>query len=179
MSCGIDEAGRGPLAGPVVAGAVIIKKRKFKSRIDDSKLLTPKERQEAFKEIKKNCLIGLGVVNNKIIDRINIFQATRLAMKKALSFLRIKPHLLLVDGNMKLGVPIKTRYIIGGDRRCLSIACASIVAKVTRDRIMEEYHRILPMYGFKDNKGYPTRAHKRALVEFGPSQIHRKSFKLN
>lgn len=177
LSCGIDEAGRGPLAGPVVAGAVIVKKRRFKNRIDDSKCLTPKEREEAFKEIKKKCLIGLGIVDNKVIDRINIFQATRLAMKKALDSLKIKPHFLLVDGNMKLGIPISTRYITGGDGKCLSIACASIVAKVTRDAIMNTYHKRFPVYGFKFNKGYPTKTHRKALTQFGPSPIHRRSFK--
>lgn len=161
----------------MVAGAVIVKKRRFKNRIDDSKRLTAKEREEVFKEIKKKCLIGIGIVDNKVIDKINIFQATQLAMKKALASLKIKPHFLLVDGNMKLNLPIKTKYITGGDGKCLSIACASIVAKVTRDAIMNAYHKRFPIYCFKDNKGYPTKAHRKALTQFGLSPIHRRSFK--
>lgn len=161
----------------MVAGAVIVKKRNFKNRVEDSKRLTVKEREEVFKEIKKKCLIGIGIVDNKVIDRINIFQASRLAMKKALASLKIKPCFLLVDGNMKLGIPISTKYIIGGDGKCLSIACASIVAKVTRDAIMNAYHKRFPVYGFKFNKGYPTKAHRKALSRFGLSPIHRRSFK--
>lgn len=177
LTAGVDEAGRGPLAGPVVAGAVILRKKEFEKKIDDSKRLSERERQEAFREIKKNCHIGIGIVDNRIIDEINIFQAARLAMKKALASLKIKPDLLLVDGNMKLDVPLRVNYIIKGDQKCLSIACASIVAKVTRDAIMNAYHKQFPVYGFRFNKGYPTKAHRRVLTRIGPSPIHRRSFK--
>ncbi|MFH0839305.1 MAG: ribonuclease HII [Candidatus Omnitrophota bacterium] len=177
---GVDEAGRGPLAGPVVASAVILTKRKFKNRIDDSKVLSPEERLAAFREIKKNGIIGVGIVNNKIIDKVNIFQATRLAMKKAVGSLKIKPHLLLIDGRMKLSdMPLQVKDVIKGDAKCLSISCASIIAKVTRDKIMEKYHRKFPSYGFNNNKGYPTKFHRKALLEAGPCSIHRMSFTLH
>ena len=173
---GIDEVGRGPLAGPVVASAVIIKKRRFKSRIDDSKLLTPTQRKNALSEIKKNCYIGIGIVTHKKIDRVNILQATKLAMKKAITSLKVKPDLLIVDGNMKLGVSTQAKYIVGGDRKCLSIACASIVAKVKRDDIMEKYHKKFSQYHFDKNKGYPTKSHRQALLKYGPCIIHRNPY---
>lgn len=180
---GVDEAGRGPLAGPVVAAAVTLKTTRFKNRIDDSKKLTSRQRDEAFLEIEKKALFGLGVVSEKIIDRLNILVATRLAMKEAISILldklgqhnRRRLH-LLVDGNMDLETELPVTYIVKGDGKSKSIACASIVAKVTRDRLMALYDRKFPQYGFLRHKGYPTLAHRQAIKKFGPSVIHRNTF---
>jgi ribonuclease HII len=173
---GVDESGVGPLAGPVVAAAVILKGYKFESRIDDSKRLTPKKRLQAYKEILKNSVYSIAVVNHRIIDRINIYNATKLAMEKAVGKLRTKPDYVLVDGIIKLSIPHRGYSIKGGDRCCLSIACASIVAKVTRDRIMSRIHKTYPQYGFRKHKGYGTSIHFRALKMYGPSPAHRLSF---
>ena len=180
---GIDEAGRGPLAGPVVAAAVFLKKARFKNRIDDSKKLTPLQREKAFLEITDKALFGIGVMNEKIIDRLNILEATRLAMEKAVaellnkltSFNEKRTH-LLVDGNVRLDLNLAVTNIIRGDSRSKSIASASILAKVTRDRIMLLYDKIFPQYGFLKHKGYPTKAHRKALKKFGKSIIHRTTF---
>jgi ribonuclease HII len=180
---GIDEAGRGPLAGPVVAAAVFLKKARFKNRIDDSKKLTPLQREKAFLEITDKALFGIGIMNEKIIDRLNILQATRIAMEKAVvellnkltSFNEKRTH-LLVDGNVRLGLNLAVTNIIRGDSRSKSIASASILAKVTRDRIMLLYDKIFPQYGFLKHKGYPTKAHRQALKKFGRSMIHRTTF---
>jgi len=180
---GIDEAGRGPLAGPVVAAAVFLKKARFKNRIDDSKKLTPLQREKAFLEITDKALFGIGVMNEKIIDRLNILEATRLAMEKAVaellnklaSFSEKRTH-LLVDGNVRLDLNLAVTNIIRGDSRSKSIASASILAKVTRDRIMLLYDKIFPQYGFLKHKGYPTKAHRQALKKFGKSIIHRTTF---
>lgn len=179
---GVDEAGRGPLAGPVVAAAVILPKQAIKGRIDDSKKLTALQRDSAFLEITGKCIFGVGVINEQIIDRENIRQATRFAMENAvLSLLKkIKDNNssihILVDGDIGLQVGVPFTNIIKGDSRSKSIACASIVAKVTRDRIMHLYDRIYPQYGFSRHKGYPTVDHKAAIRKFGPSLIHRMSF---
>ncbi len=180
---GVDEAGRGPLAGPVVAAAVALKTTNFKNRIDDSKKLSLKSRENAFGEILEKSIFGISVVSEKIIDRINILQATRKAMHNAvisltgkinsLSSLRIH---IIVDGNMPLELAWPSSAIIKGDAKSKSIAAASILAKVTRDRIMREYDLIYPAYGFRKNKGYPTQAHKGVLRRVGTCAIHRKTF---
>jgi ribonuclease HII len=165
------------LAGPVVAGAVILKTFDFTSEIDDSKKLSPGKRDKAYLEILKNCHVGVGIIDEATIDSINIYRATIRAMEAALAQLKPTPDYVIVDGRMKLtaGCPVKS--IVKGDSKSLSIAAASIVAKVTRDRIMEGYHQRYPQYGFKKHKGYPTKSHKAALEEHGPSPIHRRSFR--
>ena len=187
---GIDEVGRGPLAGPVVASAVALRKTQFLSRIDDSKKMTPVQREKAFLEIFNNAHVGIGVISESVIDDVNILQATFLAMRNAvdnlLSYLPavIKDQkeftattFLLIDGNrFQSDLPYKYQTIVNGDGLSLSIACASIVAKVTRDRILNSYDQVFPEYGFKDHKGYPTFQHREALKKFGPSLIHRKTF---
>lgn len=178
---GVDEAGRGPLAGPVVAAAVALKTKKFKNRIDDSKKLTPLARERAFLEITGKAIFGIGIVNEKIIDQVNIFASTRMAMEDAVAALlnKVKENKnihILVDGNLKLNIPHPVTNIIRGDSRSKSIASASILAKVTRDRIMDSYDKVFPQYGFAKHKGYPTKAHRMNLKKFGPCLIHRRSF---
>lgn len=180
---GVDESGRGPLAGPVVAAAVLLKKKSFKNRIDDSKKLTPQERDKAFLEIISGSIFGIGIVNELIIDRLNILVATQIAMEQAISGLmekikttRKKRVHVIVDGNVKLDINFPYTNIIKGDAKSKSIASASILAKVTRDRIMSLYDSIYPQYGFMRHKGYPTKNHRDILKKIGPSQIHRKSF---
>ena len=174
---GVDEAGRGPLAGPVVAAAVILKGFSFKARIDDSKKLSPKARETAYAEIMEKAVVGVGIVGEKTIDRINIYQATKKAMQEALSNLAgSPPQYVIVDGRMKLATKCPLRCIPGGDAKSISIAAASIIAKVTRDRIMELYDDIYPQYGFARHKGYGTKSHIAALKRHGPSPIHRNSF---
>jgi ribonuclease HII len=172
----VDEAGRGPLAGPVVAGAVIIKDFGFKERIDDSKKLTASKREKAYREILTKSVVGIGIVDEKMIDEINIYQATKKAMQMAISNLKIPPDYVIVDGNMKIATKCPLKCIIGGDSKSLSIAAASIIAKVTRDKIMVEYDKVYPQYGFARHKGYGTKAHKEALIDQGPCPIHRFSF---
>lgn len=176
LIAGVDEAGRGPLAGPVVSAAVILKVKRFKNRIDDSKALTALERENAFFEIKKKAYVSLAVINEKLIDKINILEAARLSMRRAIYFLRPQPDFVLIDGNAPLDIGCPFKNIIGGDAKSLSIACASIVAKVTRDRIMVSYHKKWPEYGFREHKGYGTKSHLEALRKLGPSPIHRMSF---
>jgi ribonuclease HII len=179
---GVDEAGRGPLAGPVVAAAVTLKTYRFKNRIDDSKKLTPVARERAFPEIINKSLFGIGIVDEKIIDRINILRATGIAMEQAVASLVDKvAHLkknicVIVDGNMNLDIAFPYKKIIKGDSKSLSIASASILAKVTRDRIMELYDKMYPKYRFYKHKGYPTKEHRAILKKIGPCLIHRKSF---
>jgi ribonuclease HII len=174
---GIDEAGRGPLAGPVVAAALLLKDTRFKQKIDDSKKLTPKMRLLAYKEILKKAWVGIGIVSEKTIDEINIYNATARAMEQALRKLKVKPDFLLVDGRIRLRTRLGRSLIIRGDSESLSIACASIIAKVTRDRMMVKYHKRFPQYGFSRHKGYATAEHTRALKKHGPSPIHRMSFR--
>lgn len=188
---GVDEVGRGPLAGPVVACAVILKKRKFKNRIDDSKKLSPQQREKAFQEIYKHSTIGIGIINEASIDEMNIFQASRAAMenavkdliskffpKKELKHKKILDKIyVLIDGaHLSFDFPFKYKNIIAGDSKSLSIACASIAAKVIRDRIMCVYDRLYPGYGFSKHKGYATKMHLEAIKVKGPSLAHRKSF---
>jgi len=180
---GVDEAGRGPLAGPVVAAAVFLKTASFDNRIDDSKKLTCLQREKAFPEIIEKSVYGIGIINEKIIDRVNILQATRLAMEQAIEGLFAKMpgfdpgrvH-ILVDGLVKLKTGFPFTEIIKGDSKSLSIASASILAKVTRDRIMAIYDKTFPQYGFSRHKGYPTQAHRNALKKYGKSIIHRATF---
>lgn len=173
---GVDEAGRGPLAGPVVAGAVILKDFKFKERIDDSKKLSAKKRERAYREIFKKSIVGVGIVDGKTIDNINIYQATKKAMQIAIANLKIPPDYVIVDGKMKITTKCPLRCIVSGDSKSLSIAAASIVAKVTRDRLMVGYDLVYPQYGFARHKGYGTKLHIEALNNHGPSPIHRGSF---
>ena len=180
---GVDEAGRGPLAGPVVAAAVALKTTRFINRIDDSKKLTASAREKAFLEILKKSLFGIGIVNERVIDRVNIAVATRMAMEEAVSSLLkkisagkyLRMH-VIVDGNMPLDASLPHTTIIKGDAKSMSIAAASILAKVTRDRIMDMYDRVFPEYGFRQHKGYPTQAHRDSIKKFGSTIIHRKSF---
>ncbi len=176
---GVDEAGRGPLAGPVVAASCIIPQNLFFPGIDDSKKLSAKKRAELFQELTSNSSViyGIGIISHEEIDKINILQATIQAMLQAIAKLAVTPDILLVDG-MKLPSPIPSKKIIGGDSLSQSIAAASIIAKETRDRIMEEHDRTWPEYGFKDHKGYGTLKHREAIAKYGPCMIHRMSFKL-
>lgn len=176
LIAGIDEAGRGPLAGPVVAGAVILKSFRFKARIDDSKKLSAAMREKAYREIFRKAIVGIGVVDEKVIDEINILQATIRAMNEAMANLEVTPDYVIVDGRVRLSTGCPVKCIVRGDSSSLSIAAASIVAKVTRDRIMTEYDKIFPQYGFARHKGYPTKMHKKALVSNGASPIHRRTF---
>lgn len=174
---GVDEAGRGPLAGPVVASCVILKKRKrFSSLIRDSKTLSFKQRSEAYEELIEKIQFGVGIVGEETIDKINIYRATILAMERAIKKLNRQPDFILVDGFMTLNIAHPYRCIKGGDSKSLSISAASIIAKVTRDRIMLEYDSLYPKYGFARHKGYGTKEHMKAIRKFGPSPIHRKTF---
>lgn len=175
--CGIDEVGRGPFAGPVVAGAVILPKDCDILYINDSKQLTAKKRDELYDEImKKAVAVGIGMETPECIDKINILQATYKAMRNAINKLEVKPDILLNDAVTIPDVNIKQIPIIKGDAKSISIGAASIVAKVTRDRMMVEYDKIYPEYHFAKNKGYGSQEHIEALEEFGPSPIHRTSF---
>ncbi len=208
---GLDEAGRGPLAGPVTAAAVLLNSKiknqkstlrlaqgcpeqgrgtKFKiqnlKEVNDSKKLTPKKREELYKILIKHPDIkwGIGIVSERIIDKINILEATKLAMEKAINNLKCKnqkskcrPDFLILDGNFRINSSILQKSIIKGDERVFSIAAASILAKVTRDRIMKRYHLKYPCYGFDQHKGYPTKYHQKILKRYGPCKIHRKTFR--
>ena len=173
---GVDEAGRGPLAGPVVASAVIVRDFSFESAIDDSKKMTPASRQVAYEEILKKCDVASDRVEPEVIDRLNILKASLLAMGKAVRKLKTTPDCLLIDGPHAPQASMKRFTIVDGDALSFTIACASIVAKVTRDRLMDEYDKVYPQYGFSRHKGYGTREHLEALKIHGPSPIHRKSF---
>lgn len=184
----LDEAGRGPLSGPVVAAAVMVKpclRWNFRHlKIRDSKKLSPKKREQLYKLIIQNPYIewGIGKVSEKVIDRINILEATKLAMKKAIAKLKTKNQklridFLILDGKMKLDLPIFQKSIVKADEKVFSCACASILAKVARDRIMQRYHKKYPRYGFDKHKGYPTKYHLKMLKKYSPCKIHRKSFR--
>ena len=177
LICGIDEVGRGPLAGPVVAGAVILPKDCDILYLNDSKQLSEKKREELFEVIMEKAVsTGLGFVTPQKIDEINILQATYEAMREAISGLTPQPDVLLNDAVTIPGVKIRQIPIIKGDAKSVSIAAASIIAKVTRDRLMVEYDQVFPEYGFASNKGYGAAAHIEALRKYGPTPIHRKSF---
>ncbi len=175
--CGIDEAGRGPLAGPVVAAAAVLPKDCQILYLNDSKKLSEKKRDLLFDEIKEKAVTyGVGIVSPQVIDEINILQATYEAMRQAISQLKVTPEILLNDAVTIPGVDIMQVPIIKGDAKSVSIAAASILAKVTRDRMMVEYDQIYPEYGFAKHKGYGTAAHIAALKEYGPCPIHRRTF---
>ena len=176
--CGIDEAGRGPLAGPVVVGAVIMPKDSFIEGVNDSKKVSEKKREKLYDLITNEAIAyAVGIIDHNTIDEINILNATKLGLKKAIENLSVRPDLILVDAlnNMDTdGIPYKS--IIKGDAKVYSISCASIIAKVTRDRIMREWDNIYPEYGFERHKGYGTAAHIAVIKEKGPCMIHRKTF---
>ena len=173
---GVDEAGRGPLAGPVVAAAVILKPNAKFTYVNDSKQLTEKQREKALIEIKEQALaIGIGIVSVEEIERINIYRASREAMMSALAQLRIKPQMVLIDA-MPIELDTPSESIIKGDQKSISIAAASIVAKTTRDAYMIEMDKVFPRYGFKQHKGYPTKQHIEALKKYGYTPIHRKTY---
>lgn len=175
--CGIDEAGRGPLAGPVCAAAVILPDNCVIEGVNDSKKLTEKKREALFDVIiEKSLAYGIAVADEKEIDEINILQATYLAMNRAFEKLEIKPDMALVDGNRDPGLGVPTRTIVKGDANSMSIAAASILAKVTRDRFMLEMDKKYPQYQFAKHKGYGTKLHYEKLTEYGPSEIHRMTF---
>lgn len=175
--CGIDEAGRGPLAGPVVAGAVILPKDCEILYLNDSKKLSEKRREELFLEIKEKAIAyGAGIVSPARIDEINILKATYEAMREAVASLSVTPDILLNDAVTIPGIEITQVPIVKGDAKSVSIAAASIIAKVTRDHMMAEYDGLYPEYGFARHKGYGTGAHIQVLKEIGPCPIHRKSF---
>ncbi|MFR5601618.1 MAG: ribonuclease HII [Lachnospiraceae bacterium] len=175
--CGIDEAGRGPLAGPVVAGAVILPQDCRILYLNDSKKVSEKRRDALYDEIREKAIsFGIGIVGPERIDEINILQATYEAMRAAISQLSVTPDLLLNDAVTIPGVDIGQIPIIKGDAKSVSIAAASILAKVTRDRMMAEYDVIFPEYGFAKHKGYGTKAHIQAIMESGPCPIHRRTF---
>lgn len=178
--CGIDEVGRGPLAGPVVAGAVILPRDCQILYLNDSKQLSEKKREELYEVIMENAVsTGLGFVSPERIDEINILQATYEAMRQAIGKLEKEPDLLLNDAVTIPSVEIRQVPIIKGDAKSVSIAAASIIAKVTRDRLMVQYDEIYPEYGFASNKGYGAAAHIEALKKYGPTPIHRRSFLKN
>lgn len=173
---GVDEVGRGPLVGPVVTAAVILPKDFYDERINDSKKITEKKREELFNIIKENAIsIGIGISSEDIIDEINILEATKRAMKEAISNLDVTPQHILIDA-VKLDINIPSTSIIKGDAKSQSIAAASIIAKVTRDHMMYELDKLHPEYDFKSNKGYGTKKHIEAIYKYGPLKEHRKTF---
>jgi ribonuclease HII len=173
---GVDEAGRGPLAGPVVAAAVILDRRRVPKGIDDSKKLTAEARADLSRKIRTVAHVGVGVATVEEIDEINILWASMLAMERAVAALGVEPAMVLVDGNRCPRWQRPSQWVIGGDALCLSIAAASIVAKEERDRMMADYDAHHPGYGWSQNKGYGTPAHLEALTRLGPSPLHRRSF---
>ena len=176
LVAGVDEVGRGPLIGPVVACACILPVNYYHKDIKDSKKLSEKKREEMYKIIKENALaIGLGIVSEKVIDEVNIYEATKIAMKEAIKNLNITPEHVLIDA-MKLELNIPSTSIIKGDAKSESIAAASIIAKVTRDHMLDEMDKEYPMYDLKNNKGYGTKKHLEALQTYGPCKYHRVSY---
>lgn len=173
---GVDEVGRGPLIGPVVTAAVILPKDYYDERINDSKKLTEKKRELLYDVIMENAIaVGIGMSSNEVIDEINILEATRRAMKEAINNLSVKPEHVLIDA-VKLDIDIPSTSIIKGDAKSQSIAAASIIAKVTRDRMLIEWDKKYPEYDFKHNKGYGTKKHIEAIYKYGVLEEHRKTF---
>jgi len=178
LIAGLDEAGRGSWAGPLVAGAVILPPNKKFKGIRDSKLLSPQKRQKLFLQITKNAVSwSVGIVSHQEIDKMGIIPANRLAFERAVKKLQITPEYLLVDGVRNFSSNIPHQFIIQGDRKIVSIAAASIIAKVIRDQILKTLHQLYPMYNFEKHKGYGTKEHLKYLSEYGPSEIHRLSYK--
>lgn len=176
LIAGVDEVGRGPLIGPVVTAAVILPKNYFNENIKDSKKLTEKQREKMYEVIKRDAIsIGTGIKDEKVIDEINILEATKLAMKEAINNLNVKPEHVLIDA-VKLDLSVPSTSIIKGDAKSESIAAASIIAKVTRDRMLKEIAKEYPMYDLEHNKGYGTKKHLEALKQYGPCKYHRISF---
>lgn len=175
---GIDEVGRGPLAGPVVAASVILPRDCDYSRFKDSKQLPPQTRErlaEVLREI--GAVVGIALVSERKIDRLNILHASLLAMKESMENLQVQPDFLLIDGKFPVAAALPQRSLVKGESRSASIAAASIIAKVTRDELMRQYHRQYPQYGFHRHMGYPTVEHREALAAHGPCPLHRRSFK--
>lgn len=177
LIAGVDEAGRGPLAGPVVAAAVIFTRKTFIPGVNDSKKLNEKQREKLFDEIKSKCICyGIGIIDQVKIDKVNILQATLNAMSDAVNQLSIKPHLILIDGNKAFTSEIPTKTIVKGDAKSFSVAAASILAKVTRDRIMKNASLEFPDFLWHKNKGYGTHEHINAIKNYGITPLHRKTF---
>ena len=175
---GVDEAGRGPLAGPVVAAAVIFPDRRRRPYLlDDSKQLTPDQRARLYERIMATAIVGVGMCDHEEIDIYNIFHANLRAMQRAIAALTVAPAIALIDGNAAPALNCRSETIVGGDGKSASIAAASIIAKVTRDRIMIEMDAVYPGYGFASHKGYSCPAHKQAIRDLGPCPIHRRSFR--
>ncbi len=175
--CGVDEVGRGPLAGPVVCAAAIMPEDDIIEGVDDSKKLSAKKREKLSEMIKQRAIAyAICRVEPQVIDEINILQATRLCMKNAIESLSVRPDFVLTDGNMTLDIDIPQRSIIKGDAQCYCIGAASIIAKVERDAVMEEYAKVYPHYGFEKNVGYGTAVHIEAIKQFGLTPVHRRSF---
>ena len=175
--CGVDEAGRGPLAGPVCAAAVILPRGLEIEGLNDSKKLSEKKREGLYNVIVKSALsYGIAFATVEEIERLNILEATFLAMNRAIELLSVRPALALIDGNRDKGISVPARCVVGGDGKCADIAAASILAKVTRDRYMLQMAERYPAYGFEKHKGYGTAAHYAAIRAYGPSEIHRPSF---
>lgn len=180
LVCGVDEAGRGPLCGPVVAAAVILNKDDMIEGVNDSKKLSEKKREELYDVImEKAVAVGIGMSDVAVIEKVNILNATKLAMKQAIKNLKIKPDFVLIDGNQMIDIDIDGKTVVSGDAKSESIAAASIIAKVTRDRIMRQWDEIYPQYGFAKHKGYGTAAHIQAIKEYGICPLHRLSFVKN
>jgi len=174
---GVDEAGRGPLAGPVVAASVIFPRDVLIEGVNDSKKISENHREKLYDVIRAQALaVGVGIVGHEVIDRINILQATILAMRKAIEEMKGKPDFVIVDGNSFRHETLRFQNVIGGDAKSFTIAAASIIAKVTRDRMMREFDHQYPNYGFAQHKGYGTQRHLDAIREFGLCEIHRKTF---
>ncbi len=175
--CGVDEAGRGPLCGPVVAAAVILPPNCHIDGVNDSKKLSEKKREKLYNDIVANAIaFGVGIKDVDVIEEVNILNATKLAMKEAISNLKVKPDYVLIDGNQMIDIDILANTVVSGDAVSESIAAASIIAKVTRDRILYEYDKEYPEYGFAKHKGYGTKLHIEAIKKYGLAPIHRPSF---
>lgn len=177
LVCGVDEAGRGPLCGPVVAAAVILKPGQMIDGVNDSKKISEKKREKLYEDIMANALaVGVGMSDVDVIEDVNILNATKLAMKQAISNLKIQPEYVLIDGNQMIDITMDAETVVSGDAKSESIAAASIIAKVTRDRMLLEWDKEYPEYGFAKHKGYGTKAHIEAIGKYGLIPLHRKSF---